>query len=203
MRCINRTCQWEPLIVFSLWQWLVKHLKVKSHSQMLGHHAQRCRPGAVMEMKEDLLHMIRSMVLRSQLHSEVARDHIKYGSFYPNCWQLVQPYQKAQKLRWTYLLIWPQHFVFLLCQDHRSCSTQRLFTWEKCTQYIPSVHTKRVAKCRAPIDTRLYQREDQCMCERRSWRRYVSASFHQDVVRNDHKLDTEIYRVCRWYDPRS
>ncbi len=39
---------------------------------------------------------------------------------------------------------------------------------EECMRYVRSVHTERVAKCRAPIDTRLYQREDQCMCERRS-----------------------------------
>ena len=109
---------------------------------------------------------------------------VKYGSFHPKCWQLVQPYQKAQKLRWTYLLIWPQHFVFLLRQSHCSQSTGLFIVHE---QYVLSVHTKRVAKCRALIDTRLYQREYQCMHERRSWRRYLSAIFHQDVVRNNQK----------------
>ena len=112
----------------------------------------------------------------------VVRDQTKYGSFHPKCWQLVQPFQKAQKLRWTYLLIWPQHFVFLLRQNHRSLSTELFIVHE---QYVLSVHTKRVAKCRALIDTRLYQREDQCMFERHSWRRYLSAIFHQDVVRNN------------------
>ena len=72
--------------------------------------------------------------------------------------------------------------MFLLRQNHRSWSTELFIVHE---QYILSVHTKRVAKCRALIDTRLYQREDQCMYERHPCWRYLSATCHQDVVRNN------------------
>ena len=61
----------------------MKHLKVKSPSQVLGHPARRFQLSAVMEMVGDLLHVTLSMVLRSWCHSRVSRDPGKIWEFSP------------------------------------------------------------------------------------------------------------------------